>query len=177
MQHRTADSGTPNDMAQDKKTIGRRMMTDTKSRPRRVVTGLDAEGRGCVIIDGPIPDHGGPARLIWRTAAVPADNSGNEDTTARFSMEMFHDGGSNFMVTEMPVGIGRFMHATDTIDYVIILSGRIVLELEAGETEVGPGDFIVDRGTVHSFRNEGPDPVVMAAVTLPALPLGKGRTV
>jgi mannose-6-phosphate isomerase-like protein (cupin superfamily) len=153
------------------------MMMDRNASPRRVVTGLDAEGRSCVIIDGPIPDYGGPANLVWRTAAAPADNSGNDDAAVRFSMDLFHDGGSNFMITKMPVGVGRFMHATDTIDYLIILSGRIVLELEAGEAEVGPGDLIVDRGTVHSFRNDGPDPVVMAGVTLPASPLGKGRTV
>jgi mannose-6-phosphate isomerase-like protein (cupin superfamily) len=151
-------------------------MTDAKARPRRVVTGLNAEGKSCVIIDGPIPDHGGVAQVVWRTAAVPADNSGAEDAATPFSTDLFHDGGSTFTITELPVGIGRHMHATDTIDYLFILSGRIVLELEVGEAELGPGDFVVDRGIIHAWRNDGPDPVVMVGVTLPAKPLGKGRT-
>jgi mannose-6-phosphate isomerase-like protein (cupin superfamily) len=153
-------------------------MTASKAAPRRIVTGLNADGKSCVIIDGAVPDHGSPARLVWRTAAVPADNAGIEDAAAqRYTMDMLHDGGSNFMITELPVGIGRFMHITDTIDYMFILSGRGVLELEDGDVEVGPGDYVVDRGVMHSWRVDGPEPLTMASVTLPAHPLAGGRTV
>lgn len=144
---------------------------------RRVVTGLDAEGRSCVIIDGEVPRHGGASALVWRSAAVPADNSGSEDMAAPYAMEMLHDGGSNFMLVELPVGMGRFMHATDTLDYLVVLSGRVVLELETEAVTLDPGDFIVDRGVPHAWRNDGPDVAVMASITLPALPVGKGRTV
>ena len=150
-------------------------MSLLKTPPRRVVTGLDDQGRSCVIFDGPVPDHGGLAKVVWRTTTAPADNSGVADTAAPFSMQMFRDGGANFVITEIPPGMGRFMHATDTIDYLIILSGRVVLEPEVGEAEVGPGDFVVDRGTVHSWRNDGQEPAVMAGVTLPAIPLATGR--
>ena len=144
---------------------------------RRVVTGLDAEGKSCVVIDGPVPRLSQASNLIWRTAAVPADNAGRADTAAPYAMDMLHDGGSNFMLVELPVGMGRFMHATDTIDYLVVIEGRVTLELEAGETALGPGDFIVDRGVIHAWRNDGPDVAVMASVTLPALPVGAGRTV
>ena len=138
-------------------------MAESNPRRRRVVTGLDDFGKSCAIIDGTVPDHGSPARLIWRTAAVPADNSGNHDAAVeRYSMDMLHDGGSNFMITEMPVGIRHFMHVTDTIDYMFILSGRGVLELETGDVEVGPGDCVVDRGVMHSWRVDGPDPLTMS---------------
>lgn len=153
-------------------------MADSKPRPRRVVTGLDDHGKSCVIIDGPLPDHGSPASLIWRNAEVPADNSGNHDTAAvRYSMDMLHDGGANFMITEMPVGIGHFMHVTDTIDYMYIISGRGVLQLETGDVEVGRGDCVVDRGIMHSWRVDGPEPLTMVSVTLPAKPLAGGRTI
>jgi len=92
-------------------------------------------------------------------------------------MDMLHDGGSNFLLVELPPGIGRFMHATDTIDYLVVLEGQVVLELEAGEAHLGPGDFIVDRGVMHAWRNDGPATAVMASITLPAHPVGKGRTV
>lgn len=144
---------------------------------RRVVTGRNAEGRSCVIIDGEIPRHGQASNVVWRSASIPADNSGSEDTAAPYAMEMLHDGGSSFMLVELPVGMGRFMHATDTLDYLVVLSGQVVLELEAGEALLKAGDFIVDRGVLHAWRNDGPDVAVMASVTLPAYPVGKGRTV
>jgi len=148
-----------------------------KARPRRVVTGLDENGKSCVIIDGPVPDSGSPASMVWRTATVPADNSSNEDMgLVRYSMDRMHDGGTNFVITELPVGMGRFMHATDTIDYVFVVSGRGVLELESGEVEVGPGDYVVDRGVMHSWRIDGPEPLTLASVTVPAHPVGGGRT-
>lgn len=145
---------------------------------RRVVTGLDAEGKSCVIVDGPIPRTSPQTGLAWRTASVPADNSGTEDIEERsYSFEMLHDGGSNFMVAEYPPGMQAYWHATDTIDYLVVLKGEIALELEAGEVRMQAGDFIVDRGVIHSWRNPGEETALMAIVTLPAHPVGKGRTV
>lgn len=146
---------------------------------RRVVTGLDAEGRSCVIIDGPVPQHGPVANLVWRTSSVPADNSGTADASDPYAMEMLHDGGTNFILTELPPGLGgeAFMHATDTIDYLVVISGEVVLVLETGEVALRAGDFIVDRGVIHGWRNDGAEPAIYASVTIPALPVGKGRTV
>lgn len=45
------------------------------------------------------------------------------------------------------------MHATDSIDYGVILSGKIKLELDEGEvTELGPGDVWIQNGTRHAWR-------------------------
>lgn len=150
--------------------------------PRRVVTGLDAAGRSCVLFDGPVPDPGGSGvGLIWRTQGLPADNSGREDASDRpFDFAMMHSGGSDFLVLEYPPGMGGdglFWHATDTIDYVIVLSGEVVLLVEEGEVACGPGTFIVDRGVVHAWRNDGTEAARIAVVNLPAHPVGKGRTV
>ena len=60
-------------------------------------------------------------------------------------MELLHDGGSNFLLVELRPGMGRFMHATDTLDYLVVLTGEVVLELETGEVLLKPGDFVVDR--------------------------------
>jgi mannose-6-phosphate isomerase-like protein (cupin superfamily) len=150
--------------------------------PRRVVTGLDDAGRSCAIIDGEVPYPGGyGVGMVWRTSGLPAENSDNADTADRaFDFELMHSGGSTFLVLEYPPGMGcdeSYWHATDTIDYLIVLSGEVVLTLEEGEVTCGPGTFIVDRGVVHAWRNEGPVPARMACVNLPAHPVGKGRTV
>lgn len=146
---------------------------------RRVVTGLNAEGKSCVLIDGPVPRHGPAANLVWRSAAVPADNAGGEDAAVPYHMAMLHDGGSNFILTELPPGMGgdAFMHATDTIDYLVMMSGEVVLALETGEVTLRAGDLIVDRGVIHGWRNDGAETAVFASVTLPARPVGEGRTV
>jgi quercetin dioxygenase-like cupin family protein len=145
-------------------------MTAT-SRSRRVVTGLNDQGQSCVIIDGPVQRHGQPASLIWRSASVPADNTGRKDTSAHYTMDMLHDGGSNFMLVELPPGMSRFMHATDTLDYLVVLSGQVTLELEAVEVTLSSGDFIVDRGVNHAWRNDGPDVASQAsAISLRVVP-------
>ena len=143
---------------------------------KRVVTGIDADGKSCILIDGPVPRLSRTSDVIWRTATVPADNSGSQDMAQPYAMDMLHDGGSNFMLIEFPPGMGPYMHATNTLDYLVVLSGRIVLQLEAGEVVLNPGDTIVDRGVIHAWRNDTDQPATMVSITVPAHPLGKGRT-
>ncbi len=148
---------------------------------RRIVTGLNAAGKSCVMIDGPAPRHGAAANLIWRTAALPADNSGQADMAQPYAMDLLHDGGSNFILTELPPGPGpgaeAFLHATDTTDYLVMIAGEVVLVLESGEVTLRAGDCIVDRGVVHGWRNDSDRAAVFVSVTIPAKPVGKGRTV
>ncbi|MCB2076545.1 MAG: cupin domain-containing protein [Novosphingobium sp.] len=146
---------------------------------RRVVTGLDEDGKSCVLFDGPIPSTGTATGLAWFTPTVPADNSGTDDAGALpFSFDMLHSGGSTFMIAEYPPHSGGdpFWHATDTIDYIVQLSGETkVMMLETGDVILRKGDFVIDRGVIHAWRNDGDEPAVTAIVTIPALPVGKGR--
>ena len=55
------------------------------------------------------------------------------------------------------------MHTTDTIDFEVVLSGELILELDDGvETVLRPGDTVVQNGTRHRWANRGTEPVVMA---------------
>lgn len=60
------------------------------------------------------------------------------------------------------------MHVTDTIDYVYVVSGQLVLELDDGEVPLRPGDCVVQRGTTHAWRNRSTEPAVVAAVLVGA---------
>jgi len=145
---------------------------------RRVVTGLDGEGQSCVVVDGPIPTlNDMAAALAWRTGALPADNAGSADPVAPYAVEMLHTPGSNFAICQFPANTPEIMHATDTIDYLVILEGRVTLVLEEGEADLAAGDFVVDRGVMHGWRNPHDAPCVAAVVNLPAHPVGKGRTI
>lgn len=47
------------------------------------------------------------------------------------------------------------MHTTDSIDYGVILSGKIKMELDDGQTtELSPGDVWIQNGTRHAWRVE-----------------------
>ena len=145
---------------------------------RRVVTGLNDAGQSAVIIDGPIPVLADiSAALVWQSKVQPADNSGNADTAEPYAIEMLHNPGSTFAICTFPPGSHAHMHATDTIDYLVIISGQVTLVTEKGEAELGPGDLVVDRGVLHGWRNLSGTPCVAAVVNVPAHPVGAGRTI
>ncbi len=57
------------------------------------------------------------------------------------------------------------MHVTNTIDYVVVMSGEMDMELETGTVHLNAGDVIVQRGTLHNWDNNGTEPCRIA-VTL-----------
>jgi quercetin dioxygenase-like cupin family protein len=55
------------------------------------------------------------------------------------------------------------MHTTATIDFEVVLSGTVPLELDDGATvELRPGDTVVQNGTRHRWSNTGTEPAVLA---------------
>ncbi len=58
------------------------------------------------------------------------------------------------------------MHRTATLDLMVVLSGRVLLGLDDGEQEVGPGDAVVQRGTRHRWRVIGEQPCTFLSVLL-----------
>jgi uncharacterized cupin superfamily protein len=64
------------------------------------------------------------------------------------------------------------MHQTPTIDLIQVLEGDLWLLLPSGEdVHLKPGDLVVQRGTVHAWRNRTDKPTryfaVMISATLP----------
>jgi quercetin dioxygenase-like cupin family protein len=149
---------------------------------RRVVTGLNAEGKSCVELDETMETiSGGALKAIWKSDSVPARN--DEPVGAgdfNFSFDIMRKGGTALMMVEVPLGPGlgsMGMHATDTLDYCIVVKGRMELVLEAGSVTLEAGDVFADRGVLHGARSLGDTPAVMAVILVPAHPVGKGATV
>jgi len=136
--------------------------------PRRIVAGIDTEGRSCVLIDGPA------SMVIWSTEDTPADNSGTTDAGGgRFG---FPTRGTRFVFSDFPPGGGSMMHATDTIDYLVVTSGEVTFITQTGETLLRAGDVLVDRGIMHAWRNDSTQPCRIVNVLCPARPVGNGAT-
>ena len=63
------------------------------------------------------------------------------------------------------------MHTTDTIDYEVVLSGEVWLELDDGqEVHLKPGDTVIQNGTRHAWRNKSSEPCVLAVTLIGAKP-------
>ena len=61
-----------------------------------------------------------------------------------------------------------FMHRTETLDYAIVLEGRITLLLDDSEVELAAGDVVVQRGTNHTWVNHGPETCRIAFILMGA---------
>ncbi len=151
---------------------------------RRVVTGYDANGKSIVKTDEQItavPRLGHTDIMgseIWSTDRMPVDNSSEESYAAQrkgFVTRYNYVGtgqGTVIRVEEYAPGVKKVTHRTETIDYVIILSGNLDLELDGGEVvHLKPGDVVVNRGAMHTWVNNGPAPCVIAAILIDANPV------
>lgn len=59
------------------------------------------------------------------------------------------------------------MHRTPSVDYDIVVEGRIWLELDDGkEVELRAGDVAIQQGTRHAWRNKGDAPATIAFVLI-----------
>ena len=146
---------------------------------RRVVTGHDASGRAVVKIDEVSRNivsnrPGASAAVVWTTDAIPADNSGDSDAGLK-KVGTTLPGGTVFRVVEFSPGVSPRVHRTDSIDYAVIVSGEIDMELEKGaEVHLKAGDVLVQRGTVHNWINRGKAPCVIAFALIDAQPASAG---
>jgi quercetin dioxygenase-like cupin family protein len=146
---------------------------------RRVVTGHDMSGRAVVKIDEVSKNvisnrPGASACVVWTTDSIPADNSGEGDAALKKTGTTL-PGGTVFRLVEFSPGVSPRVHRTDSIDYAVVISGEIDMELEKGkEVHLKAGDVLVQRGTVHNWINRGNVPCVIAFSLIDAKPATAG---
>jgi hypothetical protein len=136
---------------------------------------------------------------LWRTRTSPASNAGNADAaTGKIKLEP-PSSGTILRIVEFPpdtawrgsadakkafasIGAGgapdhgssdAMMHATATVDYIIVLKGEIWAILDKGEKLLKQGDILIQRGTNHSWSVRTKEPAIVAAVLIGAKPVGR----
>lgn len=147
---------------------------------RRLVTGHDANGRAVVLIDDTLKGEarrpGANAAVIWTTEGFPVDNTSAEDAGQR-QVGTTLANGTVFRILELEPGNAARMHRTDSIDYAVVMSGEIDMELEPGEfVHLKAGDALVQRGTIHNWVNTGNQPCRIAFILIDAKPVEAGGT-
>jgi mannose-6-phosphate isomerase-like protein (cupin superfamily) len=134
---------------------------------------------------------------LWTSEEMPIDNKRPDDRGAR---KMRHDPGPNgtiFRIVEIPPEspdapidakaafeqLGsenkpkaadsakhQSMHKTNSVDYLVVISGEMTMLMEDGETVLKQGDCIVQRGTNHAWVNKSGKPCILAAVLVDSVP-------
>jgi len=120
---------------------------------RRVVTDHDERGRSKVAIDE-------------RCANALSRRPGHQSRVAWTSAD-----GTIFRVVEYQPGVAPRMHRTETIDYAVVISGEIDMQLDIGSVHLRAGDVLVQQATLHDWVNRGSEPCTIAFVLVPAKPV------
>ena len=77
-----------------------------------------------------------------------------------------------FRIVHYGPGVTPRNHRTDSIDYAVVISGSIDMELDDGVVaKLNAGDVLVQRGTIHNWVNKGTEPCVIAFVLVSAKPV------
>jgi hypothetical protein len=140
---------------------------------RRIITGHNAQGRSYIIQDDRVT--GGPFPSLYRATGDlplgpgPAGEPQKIMPTDAPQLEPAIGGSSFHFVTlpPTPAGAKPGWHRTMTLDYNILLGGELVLVVDEGETTLHPGDVVIQRNTMHAWRNDTKAPVYWVAVLVP----------
>lgn len=159
---------------------------------RRIVVGLDEQGRSTFVSDGPtgtrIATEAYTINQIWQATEVPTPVMA-ENSLGAAAVIPPPPHGYTYVVTTFPpdrswdyaAGYARAlaeagaadsvgendipgMHATDTVDIVTVITGEIWALTETGETLMKAGDTLVQRGTKHAWQNRSDEDCTIAAL-------------
>lgn len=106
------------------------------------------------------PPAGG---VVFRTVEIPPDSERNYDTMRAYFERM--GAGDRLHGGKHPG-----MHRTNSVDFLVVLSGEIWLVLDEGEVLLKQGDTCVQRGTLHAWSNRTDRPCILAGILVDAAP-------
>lgn len=131
----------------------------TVSAARSVPFGVEtAEPQG-----PPTLDIGAEGTLFALLEIAPGDLAKSDRLDEILAMEGMDRARAHAVDKSNPV-----MHATDTIDFAILLEGELTLVLETGTTVLRAGDMLVQGGACHSWINHTDRPARMLGVLVGA---------
>ncbi|KPI40978.1 uncharacterized protein AB675_10904 [Cyphellophora attinorum] len=160
------------------------MSGNTLPPNKRYISGHNDQGRS-IYLNSPdqalaqIPGFGHMARS-FATSSIPAimendvdvRNYSGTSSEASFNRPdiVIPTGGVNVVVLDIAPSGDSHMHRTQSIDFSICVIGEIEHELDGGEkVTLKPGDHIVQRGTMHKWKNaSNTEPARAVCVIVPA---------
>jgi hypothetical protein len=140
---------------------------------RRIVTGDPDNHSASFILDGEVPrkvflPHSkNEVSFCWGTSSSLSLPHSEGDVTASIPSIFPKPGESTFLVIRFAPHSLSAVHATDTVDYCTVIAGEIWLVLVDGsEVRVGPGECVVQNGTLHAWHNRTEEPCTMSVTMI-----------
>jgi quercetin dioxygenase-like cupin family protein len=97
---------------------------------------------------------------VYTTSSFPVSLNNNTDITAHDTLlssgklGLVNPGGTVCRIVDFAPGFDCMMHRTQSLDFGVVIEGKIELLLDSGEKQVMQrGDVAVQRATMHAWRN------------------------
>lgn len=103
-----------------------------------------------------------PNGSLCRIVTFPPDSVFEGKIAAGQVAAYFASTGSPEASTYSPAAPHPYMQKTATLDFCLVLKGRITLVLDTQEVELEEGDTVVQRGTNHAWSNRSSEPCTIA---------------
>jgi hypothetical protein len=132
---------------------------------RQLITGVDADGRSCVVAEHPVDPKTGDrsrVRIAYDSPAAPTPRPPGQGEWVDLGVPV---GATQLMVAQWAAGYSYGMHNTDTIDFDTVIEGSAVLILDDGRHVLEPGDVAVVAGVDHAWE-AGPEGATISFVFL-----------
>lgn len=150
---------------------------------RRIITGHNAAGKSCFVADEIIDgmthweslqgdplggDRGAKHPAILTTTAPGIEPAPGGSKCVLVTMGPWAEMKPMLERGDIPGLDKDGFHRTETVDYILMMSGEITLLLEEGQTIVRPGDLVVQRNTLHSWQNHSNQPAIFWGIMVSA---------
>ena len=169
---------------------------------RVVVTGVDEQGRGRIVSDGPgsvrFPSPIDSSTAVWEATRVPVERDDLTGPDAKrylpppdgvrvflsaFAPDSDWDADPSIAANavkaagldpggDRPPGF----HQTPTVDVNTVISGEIVVVLDEGEVLLRQGDTIIQHGPPHRWSNRTSETALVLAVMVSTTDAAGGAT-
>lgn len=143
-------------------------------RPGHVSTDLWKTGATPVVLKADMEDPtGGPKQIhplpggtVFRISELAPEPEAVRNLDPQRAREVFKAMGNEAAATFGRGGRHPMMHRTETIDYAVVLEGRVTLVLDDQDVELEAGDVVIQCGTNHAWSNRSDKPCRMLYVLI-----------
>ena len=141
---------------------------------RRVLVGVDAQGRSAVVADAQdmalaYPPTGVEIQEIWWQARLPAQVDDAGARTGRIGLAAPPSGAVVRMLTvpPSPADWSVDLHFDDSMHVITLITGRLDIVLEVCQVTLRPGESIVLPASMHDLRNTSDVPATFVYTSFP----------
>jgi mannose-6-phosphate isomerase-like protein (cupin superfamily) len=125
-----------------------------------------SEEAGARLADRLEPPHGGSVFRLFEVAPISASAHLSPEERRNSVLEYFDRLKARHLLVESPRHPA--MHRHETIDYIVVLSGRVTLVLDDAEVDLMPFDCVIQGAANHAWENRATETAFLMSVMVTA---------